>query len=475
MTAPARPLPTKPLDRSIVDGPIARAVWMLAWPTMLQNLIGGLQGMVDHALVGHFVGYAGNAAIGVAIQIFIVVIVFVMSVFSGMGVLVARFAGANQPEQVNRTVYQAFLAAVALWGLVLAPLGWILAPSLLGVVHATPAVRVQALPFLRIMFVGSIGMLLFFMVGGALRAAGDARTPLRLGILLTALNIVCNVAFITGLGPLPRLGTAGAAVGTTVAGLVISGLAGYLLLSGRLPVVWRRGMDWRPDWGIIRELFRFGLPTGMQGIAMNVAGVLLLRFIGSLAQSAEAQAAYAVGYSELFSFITWTSVGLMGAAATVAGQNLGAQRPERAVHGVHVAAALGLGVAAAIGVLFLTIPRALLGLFGMTDPTVVALGTQLLAFLSVSGLFVTVALTYTGGLQGTGDTRSPLYISILSQIVVPLGLCTMFQATRGLHPADIWLAILFGHMTRCALSVLRFRQGKWRSIRVQLATVAPRS
>src|SRR5207248_2187199 len=189
MTAPARPLPTKPLDRSIVDGPIARAVWMLAWPTMLQNLIGGLQGMVDHALVGHFVGYAGNAAIGVAIQIFIVVIVFVISVFSGMGVLVARFAGANQAEQVNRTVYQAFLAAVALWGLLLAPLGWMLAPSLLGVVHATPAVHVQALPFLRIMFVGSIGMLLFFMVGGALRAAGDARTPLRLGILLTALNI----------------------------------------------------------------------------------------------------------------------------------------------------------------------------------------------------------------------------------------------------------------------------------------------
>jgi len=191
----------RPLDRSIVEGPLAHAVWMLAWPTMLQNLIGGLQGMVDHALVGHFVGYAGNAAIGVAIQIFIVVIAFVMSVFSGMAVLVARFAGANEPEKVNRTAYQAFLAALALWGLVLAPLGWILAPSLLGVVNAAPAVQVEALPFLRIMFVGSIGLLLFFMVGGALRAAGDARTPLHLGILLTVLNIACNVAFITGLGP----------------------------------------------------------------------------------------------------------------------------------------------------------------------------------------------------------------------------------------------------------------------------------
>ena len=439
---------------------------MLAWPTMLQNLISGLQPMVDHALVGRIVGYAGNAAIGVAVQIFIVVIVFVMSVFSGMGVLVSRFAGANQPEQVNRTVYQAFLAAVALWGFLLAPLGWVLAPTLLGVVHAVPAVRDQALPFLRIMFVGSLGTLCFFMVGGALRAAGDARTPLRLGILLTVLNVACNVAFITGLGPFPRLGTAGAAVGTTVAGLVSSGVAIYLLFSGSLPVLWHRGMDWRPDWRIIRELFRFGLPTGLQGVAMNVAGVLLLRFIGSLPLSGQAQAAYAVSYTELFSFITWTSVGLMGAAATVAGQNLGAGHPERSIQGVHKAAAIGLGLAATIGVLFLTIPRALLGLFGMTDPAVVAVGVQLLGFLSVSGLFVTVALTYTGGLQGTGDTRSPLFISIASQIVVPLGLCTYWQATRGLHAADIWTAILCGHITRCALSVLRFRQGKWRTIRV---------
>jgi MATE family, multidrug efflux pump len=464
MATPTRT--ARPLDRSIVEGPLTRAVWMLAWPTMMQNLIGGLQGMVDHALVGHLVGYAGNAAIGVAIQIFIVVIVFVMSVFSGMGVLVSRFAGANQPEQVNRTVYQAFLAAVALWGFLLAPLGWILAPTLLGVVHAAQAVRDQALPFLRIMFVGSLGTLCFFMVGGALRAAGDARTPLRLGIFLTVLNVACNVAFITGLGPLPRLGTAGAAVGTTVAGLVVSVVAFYLLFSGSLPVMWHRGMDWRPDWRIIRELFRFGLPTGVQGIAMNVAGVLLLRFIGSLPLSGQAQAAYAVSYTELFSFITWTSVGLMGAAATVAGQNLGAGQPERSIRGVHVAAGIGLGLAATIGVLFLTIPRALLGLFGMTDPVVVAVGVQLLGFLSVSGLFVTVALTYTGGLQGTGDTRSPLFISIASQIVVPLGLCTFWQTTRGLHAADIWTAILCGHITRCALSALRFRQGKWRAIRV---------
>ena len=102
MSAPARPK-SKDFDRSIVEGPIPSAVWKLAWPTMLQNMIGGLQGIVDHAMVGHFIGYTGNAAIGVAWQIFLVVIVFISSVFTGMGVLVARFVGAREPEKVNRT------------------------------------------------------------------------------------------------------------------------------------------------------------------------------------------------------------------------------------------------------------------------------------------------------------------------------------------------------------------------------------
>jgi putative MATE family efflux protein len=466
MAAPART--PKSFDRAIVDGPIARAVWRLAWPTMLQNVIGGFQGIIDHAMVGHFVGYTGNAAIGVAFQIFLVVIVFVSSLFTGMSVLVARYAGAGDAETVGRTVYQAFIASMALCVGVLAPIGWVLSPALLRLINAAPAVQAEALPYLRIMFVFSFGLLLFFMFGAALRSAGDARTPLRLALVMTGLNVALNFVFIRGLGPIPAFGTAGAAMGTVVAGAVTSGIAIYLLVSGRLVVTWPRGMPRRPDLGIVRTLFRFGLPTGVQGIAMNVGGVLLLRFIGSLERSAQAQAVYAVGYSELFSLITWTSVGLMGAAAAVAGQNLGAGRPERSVAGVHVAAGIGLGVAAVVGTLFLTVPGRLLGLFGMDEPGVVALGTQLLAFLSVSGLFVTVALTYTGGLQGTGDTRSPLYISLLAQIVVPLGLCFLLDRAVGLQPGHIWLAILLGHATRCILSVLRFRQGKWRGIRVEI-------
>jgi putative MATE family efflux protein len=449
-------------DRSLVEGPIGPAVWKIAWPTMLQNVIAGMQGIIDHAMVGHFVGYAANAAIGVSWQIVIVVIVFASSVFSGMGVLVARFAGADQPEMVNRVVYQAFLTAAGM-SAALGIVGWFAAPWLLELVNAAPGVRDEAMPFLRAMFLGILGTMTFFMLSGAFRAAGDSRTPLRLGVMMTALTIGFNLVLI------PVLGTLGAAIGTIASSTAVSAYGVWRMTRPDSVIHFEAGMSRAPDFSIIRALFRFGLPTGVQGIAMNVAGVLLLRFIGSLEHSAAAQAAYAVGYTELFSLVTWTSVGLMGAAATIAGQNLGAGRPDRVVEGVWVASRIGVGLAAAIGLLFLAVPRYLLALFGMSDPTVLAIGEHLLRYLAVSGLFITVALCFTGALQGTGDTRSPLYISLVSQIGVPLGICAALQAARGLTAGDIWLAIVVGHMTRCTLSVARFRLEKWRAIQVGIS------
>jgi MATE family, multidrug efflux pump len=456
-------------DRSIVEGPLGRAVWKLAWPTMLTNIIGGLQGMVDQALVGNLIGYKANAAIGVSSQIFLIVIIFISSLFTGMSVLVARFAGAGEHDKVDRTVYQAFIAAIGLSVFIMAPIGYFAAPALLDFVNAAPAVKAEALPFLRTMFLFSSGMLVFFMLGGALRSAGDARTPMVLGISLTAMNVVFNVILIRGLGPIPAFGTRGAAMGTCLASGLLGVYSLYKLWSGGWVVSFPRGQGWGPDWDIIRSLFKFGLPTGFQGIAMNVGGVLMLSFIGSLPQSAAAQAAFAVCYTQLFSLITWTSVGLMGSAAAMAGQNLGAGQPDRSAASVRVAARIGFSTAAVVGILFLFIPRQLLAIFGMHEPVVVGLGVQLLHVLSISGLFIAVALTYTGGLQGTGDTRSPMYISIISQMVVPLSICFVIQRVSRLDPIDIWIAILIGHATRCALSVLRFNQGRWRDIKVDFA------
>jgi Na+-driven multidrug efflux pump len=162
----------------------------------------------------------------------------------------------------------------------------------------------------------------------------------------------------------------------------------------------------------------------------------------------------------------------MGASAAIAGQNLGAGKPDRAAAAVHVAARIGLSSAAIIGALFLFLPRQLLAIFGMHDPVVVGIGVQLLHVLSLSGLFIAVALTYSGGLQGTGDTKSPLYISIVSQVLLPLGICYVIQRTGTLHPINIWIAILIGHASRCVLTVLRFNQGKWRGIAVNIGEPA---
>jgi putative MATE family efflux protein len=452
----------KKFDRSLIEGPLAPAVWRLAWPTMLQNLVAGLQGVVDHALVGNLMGYAANAGVGVAWQIFLVVIVFMASLFTGQAVLVSRYAGMGDHDTVNKVVYQAFITAVGMFA-VLAPIGYFATPWLLSLVNAAPEVRAQALPFLRINFVFSIGMLLFFMLSAALRAAGDAKTPLRLGITMTVLNLVFNVILI------PKFGTAGSAMGTAISAALVSSYALWLLFSGKLVIRFTRALCTAPDWTVIRSLFKFGLPTGVQGIAMNVAGVMLLRFIGGLEHSAAAQAAYTIGYTELFSMITWTSVGLMGAAATIAGQNLGAGQPDRALQGVYTAARFGLIVAAIVSAMFLLIPAQLLGIFGARDGQVSEIGRQLLRYLAVSGFFISGALTFTGGLQGTGDTKSPLYITLVSQVVIPIGLCTLLQSMRPLVSSDIWLAILLGHFTRCALSFLRFRQGKWRAIKVEIA------
>src|SRR3954471_22504072 len=457
-------------DRSIIEGPLGRAVWKLAWPTMLTNIIGGLQGMVDQALVGNLIGYKANAAIGVSSQIFLIVIIFISSLFTGMSVLVARFAGAGDHEKVDRTVYQAFIAAIGLSIFIMAPIGYFAAPALLDFVNAAPEVKAEALPFLRTMFLFSSGMLVFFMLGGALRSAGDARTPMILGISLTLMNVVFNVILIRGLGPIPAFGTRGAAMGTCLASGLLGVYSLYKLWSGGWVVSFPRGQGWGPDWDIIRSLFRFGLPTGIQGIAMNVGGVLMLSFIGSLAQSAAAQAAFAVCYTQLFSLITWTSVGLMGSAAAMAGQNLGASQPDRSAAAVRVAARIGFATAAVVGILFLFLPHQLLAIFGMREPVVVAIGTQLLRVLSVSGLFIAVALTYTGGLQGTGDTKDPLYISHHPQMVVPLAICFVVQRVSTLHAIDIWIAILIGHATRCVLSVLRFNQGRWRTIAVDVGS-----
>src|SRR5206468_3188345 len=132
--APAASLPKKKFDRAIVEGPLTAAVWKIAWPAVLTNLVSGVQGWVDQIMVGNLVGYQANAAIGASFQIFLLVITFVGSIFIGMSVLVSRFTGADDHEKVNRSVYQGFITAIFIALGILAPIGYFASPYLLQLV-----------------------------------------------------------------------------------------------------------------------------------------------------------------------------------------------------------------------------------------------------------------------------------------------------------------------------------------------------
>jgi putative MATE family efflux protein len=460
-------------DDELVSGNIVWSVWKLAWPVTLLNLVNGLHGMVDHILVGHYIASesnAANAAIGVAWQVFLVIVVFIASLFHGMNVLISRYAGRQDRENMSRVAYEAFLASVYILVFIVAPAGYFLAPHLLDLVEAPPEVQVHALPYLRVLFVCGAPLFLSFMFTGAFQATGDAKTPLVLGVLATFLNVGISAVLITGAGPFPALGAVGAALGTVLAPLFTVSISIALVLRRKMLILPPEKYRLMPDFATMKVVARIGIPTGIQGVLLNIGGTLVMRFLGAMEPgiAAPALAAYTICYAQLFSLITWTSFGLRAAAGTLMGQNIGAGKHERGKSAVRVAATFGGAWAVLIGAIFWYFPAELLAIFGASQGPIVAIGVSLLQYLTFSGVVIAVALALTGGLQGAGETKLPMYIAFLTQIVVLLGICWWYQWHQALTPERVWMAILISHASRLILTWLVFRTEKWAHTVVEL-------
>jgi putative MATE family efflux protein len=455
-------------DKEIVSGSIVRSVWKLAWPLVLLNLVSGINGLVDQVLVGHFVyasNNAANAAIGISWQVFMVVVVFISSLFHGLNVMISRYAGMQDRRGMSNVFYQVFLCSVLVLVGVVAPVGYLIAPLMLNFVHAGDEVGRHALPYLRMLFVCGAPLFLMFLFTGAFQASGDPRTPLKLGVLTTLLKIAISLALIVGL----KMGTMGAALGTAIAPLITVCVAISLILRGKMILHRPDRFGLLPKWSVIESVVRIGVPTGLQGVLLNVGGVLLLKYIGSLDQAPAALAAYTICYSQLFNLVTWTSFGLRAAAGTMMGQNIGAGNPARGKRGVAVAGCMGAGWAMVIGLVYWMIPVQLLALFNAVEEPVVSYGVSLLHILAVSGVLLATTMGLTGGIQGAGYTKAPMYIAFFTQIVILLGVCAIFQATSVLTPQRVWLAILISHGSRMILTYAVFRSGKWAHTKVDLA------
>ncbi|MCX5769887.1 MAG: MATE family efflux transporter, partial [Candidatus Hydrogenedentes bacterium] len=360
-----------------------------------------------------------------------------------------------------------FVASLAILVLVLGPLGYLLSPALVRFATADASVAAHALPYLRVMFVGGAPLFIMFMVTGALQAAGQPKLPLKLGVLTTVLNIVLSTLFITGIGPWPRMGTAGAALGTCLAPVITVGIAIILIFRRKTLFLPPRRLR-LPDWRVLKSVALIGVPTGLQAVLLNLGGALLISKIGMLPQGAAAQAAYTIGYIQLFSLVMWVSFGLRVASATIMGQNIGANQPDRGTRGVYVAALMGMTWAAGMGAVFWLFPGVLLGAFRATAEPLFGYGASLLKVLAFSGVLQVVTLAFTGGLQGAGDTRTPMFIAFITQIVILLGLAQMLDMTGHLSIYTLWAAVFVAHAARFLLTGAVFYRGRWKGIELKV-------
>lgn len=455
-------------DTDLVSGNVMRSVWKLTWPVVLTQIIAGIHGIIDQILVGNYVGFSAQAGIGVSWQLFLVIIVFLSSLFHGMGIMIARYTGRQDHDSMNRIVYQVVLACMYLLVFVIAPLGYLVSPTLLNLVNASPEVQVHALPYIRTLFTMSAPMFVMFVLNGAFQASGQPKIPLMLGIVTTVVNVIVSYVLITGLGPFPEMGARGAAIGTCI-GPLPSTFAAFMLIYRHKTII---GPPTRytliPDLTVIKSVARIGIPSGIQAVLLNIGGAVLLAFIGALEYSAASQAAYTICYTQLFSFVTWTGFGLRAACSTLMGQNIGAGKPERGKKAVYVGAQFGFFWAVGFGLLYWNGTSFLLGAFGISEVLVLDIANDLLHYLSFSGIFVAVTLAFTGGLQGAGDTKKPMIIAFVTQILVLLGICATYQYLGLITTSVIWSAILVSHMSRFMLTIIEFRRGQWSHIKVEI-------
>ncbi|MFP6582225.1 MAG: MATE family efflux transporter [Candidatus Hydrogenedentota bacterium] len=458
-------------DDDIISGSILKSVWKISWPVIVTQLITGLGGIIDQILVGRYVGFEAQAAVGISWQSFLVLLVFLSSFFHGMNIQIAQYSGRRDSKSVNRVFFETVKASLYSFFFVIAPLGYFLSPFVLEIVTPTQEIYDYALPYLRLLFVATLPLFLMFILNGAFQSVGNPKIPLYFGIITTATKIAVSYTLVSGSFGFPAMGAMGPAVGTCIAPLPSVLIALILIARHKVLIGLPEKLSFRPDMSVLVPIVKLGLPAGLQAVLLNVGGLVLLYYIGTLAAGAEAVAAYTICYGQLFTVVTWVGFGLRAACATVMGQNIGAGKRDRGMHGVYLGVVVGFLWAGFFGIFYWFFAEQLLIPFGLDvheEPIVVEYATTLLGYLAFSGMFVVMSLAFTGGLQGAGDTIKPMFIAFISQIVVLLGICTVYQLMGKLSTNVIWTAILISHLSRLTMSYIAFASGKWRNINVEI-------
>ncbi len=433
-------------SRSPSGDPI-REVAHIAWPIVVGMLSYTAMGVADTLVVG-WLGVVELAAVGLATTVVLLINSLFLGTLHGVKVLASQATGAAEHRRAIRVAWQGVLLAVP-FGLLVIGLSAVddRVFSLMGgpadVQEAARqyfTVRVLASPFWYV----TVAMSDYF------QGTGDTRTPMKVNLLVNGLNVALDLLFVFGLGPIPSLGIAGAAW-ATVAASVVGMLVIVPLFMRRVDVLPRRDPE------LMRDVFTVGLPIGVKYV-LHVGGFTV--FTAVVARSGAVELAANQIALKVISMSFLPGAGIGEAATVLAGQYVGAREFGGLRRSFRAALKLSIGLMSVFGVVFWLVPHWLVGLF-TADPAVIAHGSNLLLIAAVFQVFDAVEMTASGALNGTGDTRFTMWVSIIGSWGVLVPLSWLLGIVFDLGAVGAWIALTVQIVGASAVSTWRFRSEPW--------------
>jgi putative MATE family efflux protein len=439
-----------PGRRDLTQGGLAANIWHLALPLLISGTLQDLFNIVDMIFVGRL-GPSAIAAVSMSGVVMGLIRMLAMGISTGTVALVSRFVGQKDERAAEDAVGQSLLlgllgsAAVALFG-------WLLSGPVLRLLGAADDVIAPGVAYLRIMCVGSFTMFLTMILSAGARGFGDAVTPmLALGIA-SVLNVGLDPLLIFGIGPFPRMGTAGAALATVASrgvGAVV--LLRPLFRGGRrprlLPAAGKRYLG---------RLLSIGSYSSLRMLSMNASRLALVRIVSPFGTFA--LAAFGIGL-RLRIFAITLGFSLADATAVVVGQNLGAGRPERAERSAWISVLFFGLIAGLLALVFLAAPAAVIGLFNR-HPEVLALGVRYLYFFAAALLLLDFAVVLGRAMDGAGDTAASMVVTFIALIAVGIPAAWGFSRLWGVN--GVWAAMTAGDILQGLGMIACFRMGRWK-------------
>lgn len=441
------------------EGPIGRAVILLAIPMVLEMALESVFAVVDVFWLSKL-GAAAVATVGLTESMLALIYALAIGLAMSATAMVARRIGERDRERAARTAVQ----AIALGVLIAVPLGLagaLLAPRLLGWMGAAPDVVASGSRFTAVMLGGNVVIVLLFLINAIFRGAGDAAIAMRVLWLANAINLVLDPCLIFGWGPFPALGVTGAAVATTT-GRGIAVLVQLLTLARGTGRVAIRREHLRLDPKTMLALLRLSGSAIVQSLIGTASWIGLVRILSSFGSAALAGYTIAI---RIVIFALLPSWGMSNAAATLVGQNLGARRPERAARSVFLAGLYNMAFLGVVGLGFFLFPGALVGLF-TADAAVAPVATEGLRIVAAGFLFYAWGMVLVQSFNGAGDTWTPTVINFFVFWLWEIPLAWVLAVRLGLGPRGVFLAITVAFSTLAVVGGLLFRRGKWKEKKV---------